>query len=107
MSCQKSSSEEGCLKLNGNTHWLRKLGVWNKDYWFKVIDTPDIEFVADCENFVTNDYLVVYGINLSNVITQESKVIIIPIKHGYWGERKQPEPIKEKSWWDKVKPCWW
>lgn len=96
--------EENCFKHhNGTTYWPPKLGVWNKDYGFKAIDTPYIEFVTSCETDLKNNFLVVHGINLRNLIYQECKIVVMPIKEGYWAERVQTEPA-EKSWWDKVKP---
>lgn len=102
------TSEENCFKHdNGSTYWLHKLGVWNKDYGFKAINTPGIEFVANCETVVKKNFLIVHGINFSNLISQKSKIIVIPIKDGYWGERKQQGSASEKSWWDKIKLIFW
>lgn len=60
-----------------------KLGVWNKDYGFKIIETPGFETVTHA-TFVNNGYLFVCG-----YVKWESKFLAIPIKDGLWGERSK------------------
>lgn len=95
------------VKVYGSNQWLKGLGVWNKNYGFKIIGPQGgyIQIVMK-----TKDYLSIETREKNN----HSKIIVFSIKDGYWGERIQskPEvPVKEepakKSWWDKVKPCWW
>lgn len=83
-------------RFNNN---IFSLGVWNKDHGFKVIETPGLDSVHAA--IYNNDYLFVSGQE-----KEVSKVLIIPLKNGYWGEREQAKP-SEKSWWDLHKPCCW
>lgn len=93
---------------NSSQQWMYRLGVWNKEYGFKVIDIPEIENVHP-DTFSTGEYLFVQG---HDVAGRES------IVDGYWGEGKQasslpevnPQPeenqpeIKPK---DEPKKSWW
>lgn len=100
--------EKNYIKTEGL--WLYNLGVWNKDYGFKVIDTPGIDNVVP-KTFSNGECLFVVGRENK---TSKTKTLVIPIKAGYWGERVQAEPegpvkepLSEKTWWDQVKPKWW
>ena len=131
-------SYDGCKRsINrsvGQDTWLEhKLGVWHKDFGFKVLVIHEISDVL--KTFVEGDYLFVQGFDETH---NHEKLAVISIADGYWGERKQPEPepinpvvpmqdepiASEKtivephtslepdektqtSWWGRHKPTWW
>lgn len=86
---------------SGNWGYLQKLGVWNKEYGSKVIDSHGLHVNSV---FVRNEYLFIEGWDAESQL----KTAIIPIKNGYWGEKASQEELEsEKSWWYKMKPSWW
>lgn len=83
-----SFTHEGCKKsiehrYHDEVNWLRKLGVWNKKYGFKVIEVPEIESVIDVKYSKTQDYLFIYSYDASG----KEKMSIVSIKDGFWGEK--------------------
>jgi hypothetical protein len=62
---------------------MKKLGVWNKDFGFKVIVIPGIDNVAD-NVLATDEYLFVSGYNQERT---QCKTAVISLANGYWGER--------------------
>ncbi len=68
--------------IDGN--FPRKLGVWQKDRGFRLIEVPKIEYV----NLVwsLDETLVVTGREKPN--TSRKSVVILSLKEGYFGERK-------------------
>lgn len=70
--------------------WLYKLGVWNKNYGFKIINTPDIENLASA--FTTKKYLFVKGAHADGTLY---KISIIPISEGYWGSASNQNQSKK------------
>lgn len=91
-----SFTHEGNKNLHGD---LKKLGVWNKEYGFKEIDTHEIDNVGRV--IVRGNYMFIHGTIKDS---HKQKVVVLSIKDGYWGEQKQIEaeekPKPEKSWWD-------
>lgn len=97
--------------INNGKHWLYNLGVWNRKHGFKVINTEGLDQLHGVLAS-KGDYLYVIGKTLNG--RDETQILVISIKDGYWGERVHPkpeeptkeEPASEKSWWDKVKSSW-
>lgn len=72
-----------------NYSWTIKfgIGVWNKDYGFKVINIREIEGIQQV--CIKEEYLLVKGFDLDEDKHLQGRIAIISIKDGYWREQEK------------------